>query len=160
MHAIFCGSFDPVTNGHVDIAARAARLFPILTVAIGIHPEKSPMFPLDERLGFLKTALASIPNIRVCAFSGLCVDFCRQNHIHAIIRAIRNPQDASCEHALAMTNRALAPDIETVILCAAPELQFLSSSAVKEIASCGRNVDEFVPACVANALRLKMTGRA
>lgn len=150
MKAVYSGSFDPPTLGHLDIIRRSSVIFPELIVALGIHPTKKPMFTVDERLHFLRE---SVPHgVRVESFSGLLVDFCHQNGVDVIIRGLRSGVDFDYEFQMALANRALAHDIETFFLPASPDKMFLSSSAVREIASYGHDITPFVPECVARAM--------
>ncbi|MBQ9243228.1 MAG: pantetheine-phosphate adenylyltransferase [Proteobacteria bacterium] len=150
--AVYAGTFDPPTFGHIDLIRRASRSFGHVIAAIGVNPGKKVMFSTDERLGFLRTALADLPNVSCSAYSGLLVDYCRQVNARVIIRGLRAVADFEYEFQMALANRDLAPEIETVFLIAATDKLFLSSSVVKEIASYGRDVSQYVPPCVAEAI--------
>ena len=152
-HAVYSGSFDPVTLGHIDIIRRAAELFPRLTVAVGHHPQKKGLFDLDERIAFLRDAVAPFNGVDVMATDALMVDFCRSIQATVIIRGLRSEADFAYEMQMAAVNRELAPEIETVFLLANRDTMFVSSSAVRELASYGHSVDAYVSHMVADALR-------
>lgn len=153
MKAVFPGTFDPPTLGHIDIIRRSAPMFERLVVCIGINPKKSTLFSVDERTELLKQAAADLPNVDVDSCHGLLVDYCRCIKAKVIVRGLRTSADFEYESQLALANRALAPEIETIFLLADPEKAFISSSAVKEIAFFGRDVSSFVPDCVALAMK-------
>jgi pantetheine-phosphate adenylyltransferase len=148
--AIYPGTFDPVTNGHVDVIERAAGIFDRLVIGVVGNPQhKQPMFTLDERVAFLKEALAGTSNVEVDVFSELVVDFARRWDAKAIVKGLRVISDFEWEFQMNQLNRTLAPEVETVYVMASPEVSFVSSSGVKEIASFGGKVDALVPATVA-----------
>src|SRR5256714_10666562 len=152
--AIYPGTFDPVTNGHVDVIERAAGIFDRLVIGVVGHPQhKEPMFSLDERVGFLNQALDGMTNVEVDVFSQLVVDFARRWEAKAIVKGLRVVSDFEWEFQMNQLNRTLAPEIETVYVMASPAVSFVSSSGVKEIASFGGNVEELVPSGVARALK-------
>jgi pantetheine-phosphate adenylyltransferase len=152
--AICPGSYDPVTHGHVDIITRAAQVFDRVVVGVVREPHhKQPLFSADERVAFLKEALADRDNVEVDVFSELVVDFARRWNARAMVKGLRAISDFEWEFQMNHLNKTLAPDIDTMYVIARPEFSFLSSSGVKEIASFGGNVDEFVPAPVAERLR-------
>jgi len=152
--AIYPGTFDPVTNGHVDVIERAAGIFDRLVIGVVGNPQhKQPMFTLDERVDFLKEALAGLENVEVDVFSQLVVDFARKWEAKAIVKGLRVISDFEWEFQMNQLNRTLAPDIETVYVMASPQVSFVSSSGVKEIAAFGGNVEELVPPAVARRLR-------
>ena len=152
--AIYPGTYDPVTNGHVDVISRAARIFDRVVVGVVGNPHhKEPMFPVEERVAFLVEALADIPNVEVDVFRELVVDFARRWDAHAIVKGLRVVSDFEYEFQMNQLNRHLAPDIETVYVMASSQVSFVSSSGVKEIASFGGNVEELVPAIVARRLK-------
>ena len=151
--AVYAGTFDPPTLGHVNLIRRAAHMFPHVTVAIGVNPNKHAMFTTEERIGFLRQSLSGIANVTCDAYNGLLVDYCRKVGAHVIIRGLRAVADFEYEFQMALANRDLAPEVETMFLIAATDKLFLSSSVVKEIALCGRDVSAYVPACVAEALK-------
>ncbi len=143
--AIYPGSFDPVTLGHLDIIKRSAEMFDELIVGVLVNTAKSPLFSLEERVNMLKNVVSDIPNVRVVGFEGLLVDFARQNDIKVIVRGLRAVTDFEYELQIAQSNRKVAPDIDTVFLATNIEYSYLSSSIVKEYASFGVDVKDFVP---------------
>ena len=148
--AICPGSYDPVTNGHVDVISRAAGIFDRLVVGVVGNPHhKEPMFTLEERVGFLRDALQGLPNVEVDRFSELVVDFARKWDAKVIVKGLRVISDFEWEFQMNQLNRQLAPEIETVYVMASPQVSFVSSSGVKEIAAFGGKVDELVPEGVA-----------
>ena len=152
--AIYPGTYDPVTNGHVDVITRAADIFDRVVVGVvGAPQHKQPMFTLDERVAFLEQALAEYDNVEVDRFSELVVDFARKWNAKAIVKGLRVISDFEWEFQMNQLNRTLAPEVETVYVMASPEVSFVSSSGVKEIASFGGKVDEFVPEQVARRFR-------
>lgn len=151
--AVYGGTFDPPTLGHINLISRAASMFPHVTVGIGINPNKRALFTTEQRLQFLRTSLADIPNVTCDSYDGLLVDYCRKVGARVIIRGLRAVADFEYEFQMALANRDLAPEIETMFLIAATDKLFLSSSVVKEIAACGRDVSAYVPACVAESMR-------
>ena len=148
--AIAPGSYDPVTNGHIDVIGRAAGIFDRVVVGVVGNPtHKTPMFALDERVGFLRDALTNLPNVEVEVFSELVVDFAHKWNAKVIVKGLRVISDFEWEFQMNQLNRTLAPEIETVYVMASPAVSFVSSSGVKEIAAFGGKVDELVPAAVA-----------
>ena len=148
--AIYPGSYDPVTLGHVDVITRAAGIFDRVVVGVVGNPtHKTPMFSLDERVAFPREALAELDNVEVDVFSELVVDFARKWEAKAIVKGLRVISDFEWEFQMNQLNRHLAPDIETVYVMASPNVSFVSSSGVKEIATFGGRVDELVPQAVA-----------
>jgi pantetheine-phosphate adenylyltransferase len=148
--AICPGSYDPVTLGHVDVIGRAASIFDRVVVGVVGNPQhKSPTFTLEERVEFLKEALRDHDNVEVDVFSELVVDFARKWDAKVIVKGLRVISDFEWEFQMNQLNRTLAPEIETVYVMASPQVSFVSSSGVKEIASFGGKVDELVPAPVA-----------
>ena len=155
--AIYPGSFDPLTNGHLDIIERSARLFDELIVAILINPDKAPLFSVDERLEILREIVAPrFTNIRFDAFNGLLVDYARYSEAHAIIRGIRAIADYEFEFQMALMNRRLNPDVETVFMMPAESYSYLSSRLVKEVAQLGGSVKGLVPDAVEHRLYRKL----
>ncbi|HEY6738528.1 MAG TPA: pantetheine-phosphate adenylyltransferase [Actinopolymorphaceae bacterium] len=151
-HRAVCpGSFDPVTNGHLDILERATRLFDEVTVAIGINPRKAGLFTIEERVEMLTAATAGLDGIRITTFEGLLVEFCRTHGIQAIVKGLRAVSDFDFELQMAQMNFRLA-GIETVFVPTSPEYSFLSSSLVKEVATYGGNVSGLVPEVVSERL--------
>ena len=152
--AICPGSYDPVTNGHVDVITRAARIFDRVVVGVVRHPvHKEPTFTIDERVAFVRDALADVSNVEVDVFAELVVDFARRWQAKAIVKGLRVISDFEWEFQMNQLNRHLAPEIETVYVMASPLYSFISSSGVKEIAAFGGNVDELVPPAVAVRFR-------
>jgi pantetheine-phosphate adenylyltransferase len=148
--AICPGSYDPVTFGHVDVIGRAAAIFDRLVVGVVASPRhKSPMFTLDERVEFLREALSDHENVEVEVFAELVVDFARKWDAKVIVKGLRVISDFEWEFQMNQLNRTLAPEIETVYVMASPQVSFVSSSGVKEIAAFGGRVDELVPEPVA-----------
>jgi len=148
--AIAPGSYDPVTNGHVDVIGRAAGIFDRVVVGVVGQPHhKQPTFSVEERVAFLHEALAGIDNVEVDVFKELVVDFARRWDAKAIVKGLRVISDFDWELQMNQLNRTLAPDIETVYVMASPQVSFVSSSGVKEIAAFGGDVSELVPAAVA-----------
>ena len=152
--AICPGSYDPVTNGHVDVIGRAAGIFDRVVVGVVGNPHhKQPMFTVEERVEFLHRALAHLENVEVDVFRELVVDFAHKWQAKAIVKGLRVISDFEWEFQMNQLNRTLAPDVETVYVMASPQVSFVSSSGVKEIAAFGGNVEELVPAAVARRLR-------
>jgi pantetheine-phosphate adenylyltransferase len=152
--AIYPGTYDPVTNGHVDVIARAAKIFDRVVVGVVNNPHhKTPMFSVDERVIFLNEALGEVEGVEVDVFSELVVDFARRWEAKLIVKGLRVLSDFEWEFQMNQLNRHLAPDIETVYVMASPQVSFVSSSGVKEIASFGGTVEELVPAAVARRLK-------
>ena len=155
MHRVVCpGSFDPVTNGHIDIFRRASLLFDEVVVATGTNISKSRLFSPEERLAMLEQATADLPNVRVAGFTGLIVDFCREIGAVAIVKGIRGAADYEYELPMAQMNVHLT-GVETVFLPGATTNVFVSSSLIKEVSGFGGDVSTFVPAYVSEALALK-----
>jgi pantetheine-phosphate adenylyltransferase len=148
--AICPGSYDPVTNGHVDVIGRAAAIFDRVVVGVVGNPHhKQPMFTIDERVAFLREALAHLDNVEVDVFRELVVEFARRWDAKAIVKGLRVISDFEWEFQMNQLNRTLAPDVETVYVMASPQVSFVSSSGVKEIASFGGDISELVPPQVA-----------
>lgn len=137
-HAVYVGSFDPLTLGHLDIIRRGANLFETLTVGIGINPEKHPLFTPDERESMARQVLAPLRNVRVQCFEGLTVDFVRSVNAAVMLRGVRTLTDIELEFTMTLANRALDPAIETVFLMASEKYSHISSSLIKQVASLGR----------------------
>jgi pantetheine-phosphate adenylyltransferase len=152
--AIYPGTYDPATNGHVDVIDRASRIFDRVVVGVVNNPHhKTPLFTVAERVEFLKQALTELDNVEVDVFSELVVDFARRWDAKAIVKGLRVVSDFEYEFQMNQLNRTLAPDIETVYVMASPQVSFVSSSGVKEIAAFGGNVEELVPPAVARRLK-------
>jgi pantetheine-phosphate adenylyltransferase len=154
--ALYPGTFDPPTNGHIDLIQRGAKIFDRLIVAILVNPVKNPLFTLDERVEMLKEATAGIGNVSVATFNGLMVEFARSQGATAVLRGIRAISDYEYEFQMALMNRRLAPDIETVFLQPAGRYSFVSSRMVKEVVSLGGDVSGLVPANVGKRLRARI----
>jgi pantetheine-phosphate adenylyltransferase len=151
--AIAPGTYDPVTNGHVDVLTRAAGIFDRVVVGVvGTPQHKEPMFAVEERVEFLGDALSGLRNIEIDVFRELVVDFARKWDAKAIVKGLRVISDFEWEFQMNQLNRTLAPEVETVYVMASPQVSFVSSSGVKEIAAFGGNVDELVPPLVARRL--------
>ena len=151
---IYPGSFDPITNGHLDVIERAAKLFDRVIVAVAVNSSKDPLFTKDQRQEQITEAVAALGNVEVSAFDGLLVDFARDQKSQAIIRGLRAVSDFEFEFQLALMNRKLEPNIETIFMMPRETYTFLSSKLVKEIAQLGGNVSAFVPPHVERALAL------
>lgn len=143
--AVYPGSFDPCTNGHLDIINRSSKLFDKLIVGVLTNMSKSPTFTVEERIGLLKSAVSDYPNVEVRSFSGLLVDFMRELDAKVVIKGIRAISDFEYEFQMALTNKALYPELETLFLHTGQEYMFLSSSVVKEIARYGGSLNGLVP---------------
>jgi len=154
--AIYPGSFDPITNGHLDVATRAAKLFERLIIGVYDTPDKRLLFTTEERVELVKQAIADLPNVTVESFSGLTVDFARRVGAQTIVRGLRVGADFEREFEMALMNKKLCPELELVCLMANQEYQFLSSSLLKEATRLGGNIDSFVSKHVATALRKKV----
>lgn len=153
--AIYPGTFDPVTNGHVDIIRRAAEIFPEVIVAVATNHLKEPCFDLKTRISLLEEELSDLPSIKIMGFNCLLIDFVHQQHAEIILRGLRAVSDFEYEFQLAGMNRKLSPEVETLFLPPSEHVMFISSTLVKEIASLNGDVSQFVPAGVARALRTK-----
>ena len=143
--AAYSGTFDPITLGHHDIIARAAAMFPKLVVAVGLNPSKNPRFNIDERVGLIREVVKDLPNVEVKGFSGLVVDFARENGVTVLVRGVRTVVDVDYEKQRAVMNRDLYPSLDTVMLAPSPEYAHLSSSLVRELAGLGAPVEKLVP---------------
>lgn len=154
--ALFPGTFDPITNGHLDIIRRAAAIFDTLVIGLFASPSKSLLFSTEERVSLLRQAVKELPNVRVESYDGLTVEFARKVGAQAIVRGLRVITDFELESQMALNNRFLAPEIDTVCFMYSQEYQFLSSSIVKEMAKLGGDVSGLVPAHVAAALKKKL----
>jgi pantetheine-phosphate adenylyltransferase len=153
--AVYPGSFDPVTSGHIDIIQRASEIFDSIIVAVIINPEKKPLFDIDERIKMLKEAAKGFGNVEIDSFDGLLIDFAEKMKASIIIRGLRAVSDFDYEFQMALTNRKMDPKIETVFLMTDYKHSFLSSSLVKQIARLGGDISELVPASVKTYLKKK-----
>ncbi len=154
--ALYPGSFDPMTNGHLDIATRAARLFEKLVIGIYDIPAKNILFTIEERLELVRQSITHLPNVEAEAFSGLTIDFAEKVGAQTIVRGLRIGADFEREFDMALMNKKLSPHCELVCLMADLKYQFLSSSLLKEVANLGGYIDDLVPKPVAAALREKV----
>lgn len=159
-HAVYVGSFDPLTLGHLDIIQRGAAIYDRLTVGIGVNPEKKPLFSPEERLALSRQALSSIDTVEVATFEGLAVNFARHRGAAVILRSMRTLTDIESEFTMSLANRALAPDIETVFLMSSEKYSHISSTLIKQIAQLGRDenaahLERFVPTEIIEPLLAK-----
>lgn len=152
---VYPGTFDPITNGHVDLVERACRLFDRVVLAIASSERKGPLFSLRERIDLAQAALSHVDNVEVRGFDYLLVNFVRDRGACGVVRGLRAVSDFEYEFQLANMNRALAPDVESVFLTPSEKLSYISSSLVREIASLNGDISPFVPAVVATALKSK-----
>ena len=152
-HCIYPGTFDPVTNGHLDVLERASRLFKHVTVAVALSTTKTPLFSAAERVNFVRANTTRLKNVKVVSFDGLLVDFARQQKANAIIRGLRALSDFEFEFNMALMNRHLEPKVETIFVMPNEAYSYTSSTLVKQIAKLGGDVANFVPANVAAALK-------
>ena len=160
MTKVVCpGSFDPVTNGHLDIVERASRLFDEVVVAVLVNENKASMFTLDERLDMLSRATADLANVTVASFRGLLVNFCAENGVQAIVKGLRAVSDFDYELQMAQMNSSLS-GIETVFVPTSPEYSFLASSLVKEVATYGGDVSGLIPPFVLDRLTARLAERS
>lgn len=143
-HAMYPGTFDPITNGHTDLVRRAAGLFDRVVVAIAANPNKAPLFALDQRVDLARRVLADLPNVEVMGYSGLTVEFARKHNLSVVVRGLRAVSDFEFEFQLANMSRHLAREIETVFLTPQEQFTFISSSLIREIAVLGGETKEFV----------------
>jgi len=155
--AIYPGTFDPVTNGHIDIIKRAALIFEKVIVAVVKNPSKDAFFSYSERMVMLRDAIRE-EKVIVEGFSGLVVDFAHKKKVKVIVRGLRMISDFEYEFQMALTNRNLAPEIETIFLMPHPQYSYISSRLIKEAASLGANLKKFLPASAMKALRAKLKG--
>jgi pantetheine-phosphate adenylyltransferase len=153
--AVYAGSFDPPTQGHLDLIERASALFSHVLVGIGVHPSRHPLFSIGERLELVKAVSAHLPNVRVESFDGLLIDYCRARGARVIVRGLRAATDFEYELQIAHANAALCAEIDTIFLPTRTNYGFISASLVREIASHGGDVSRYAPAVVCDALRAK-----
>ena len=153
--AMYPGTFDPFTNGHNDLVRRACRIFEHVVVAIAANPGKTPLFTLEQRVDLARRVLADVPNVEVKGYTGLTVDFARQQGLNVIMRGLRAVSDFEFEFQLATMSRHLNGEVETVFLTPTEQFNFISSTLIREIASLGGKVGEFVHPIVAEALKNK-----
>jgi len=157
--AVYPGSFDPLTNGHVDIIERGTRLFDKIVVAILVNVEKAPLFSMQERIAIVREVFKGHPNVEVATFDGLLVDYVAARKADVIVRGLRAVSDFETEFQMALMNRRLNPDIETVFMMPAEQYTYISSRLIKEVFSLGGQVRGLVPEIVESRLREKQRGR-
>jgi pantetheine-phosphate adenylyltransferase len=157
--ALYPGTFDPITNGHIDLAERASRMFEHVVVAIAASTAKAPLFSLEERLQLTQKVLSHIDNVSVSSFSGLLVNCATEHNTPVVLRGLRAVSDFEYEFQLAAMNRRLASNVETVFLTPSEQFTFLSASLVKEIASMGGDVSQFLDPAVNEALTCKLAAK-
>ncbi len=153
--AIYPGTFDPITNGHIDIIARAAKLYHHVIIAVAVNINKTPLFSLDERVALVHAVTTEFDNVSVMGFSTLLVEFAKQQGANVILRGLRAVSDFEYEFQLAGMNRRLSPDLETMFLTPSEQYEFISSTMIREIARLKGDVSSFVPPIVGNALTEK-----
>jgi pantetheine-phosphate adenylyltransferase len=159
MHiAVYPGSFDPCTNGHLDIITRAAGMFEKVIVAALINEKKHPIFTLEERVEMLKRVTSHIPNVEIVSFSGLLAEFMRENNYSIIVKGLRAVSDFEYEFQMALTNSKLNPEVETLFLTTRAENMYLSSSMVRQIASMGGDISGFVPDIIHKQITNRLKG--
>jgi pantetheine-phosphate adenylyltransferase len=155
--AIYPGSFDPFTNGHYDIIKRSAKIFDRLIISVGDNPAKQPLFTKDERLKMIRETVRTLKNVDVDAFDGLLVDYAKKRGAQVVVRGIRTVSDFEYEYQMALTNKALSQDIETMFMVTSKEYAFVSAKLIKEAASLGGDISGFVPAEVVKYVKAKFT---
>jgi len=156
--AVYPGTFDPITNGHVDLVRRAAGIFDRVVIGIAANPGKAPLFPMEKRVELARVVLEEVPNVNVLGYSGLTVDFAREQGCGIVIRGLRAVTDFEFEFQLANMSRHLAPEVDYVFLTPKENFTFISSTLVREIAQLGGDVSRFVPPVVALALAARRNG--
>ena len=159
LRAVYPGSFDPVTFGHLDIITRSAKLVDELIVGVLVNNAKSPLFSVEERVKILEKTVENLPNVKVIPFEGLLVDFARKMDAGLVIRGLRAITDFEYELQMAQTNHKMEPDVETVFLTTSLDYSYLSSTTVKEVAAFGGDISQFVPGIVADLIEEKMNKR-
>ncbi len=151
------GSFDPVTLGHLDVITRAAKMFDKVYVAVLVNSSKSPCFSIEERMELLGDAVNGLENVEIVSFEGLLAEYCREHEVNAIVKGLRAVSDFEYEFQMAIANKRLNPELETIFLTADSDSMYLSSSMVREIGSMGGDISNFVPACVHDRIVGKLT---
>lgn len=154
--AVYPGSFDPVTRGHLDLVERSLHLFDSITVAVAENSSKTPVFSLEERQEILREVLPQTPRVQVAAFRGLVVDFCRAHGFSAILRGLRTVADFEYEFQMALTNRHLNPEVETIFVMPSEQYSYVSSSLIKDVVRHGGDVSKFLPPAVETRLRQRL----
>ena len=157
--AVYPGTFDPVTNGHIDLIKRASRIFAEVTVAVASSRDKKPLFSVEERIEMLKKVTKGLKNVEVGSFSGLAVDYVIRKKANVIVRGLRMISDFEYEFQMALTNRKLRPGVETIFLMPHENYSYLSSKLIKEACSLGADVKKFVPGFIARELRKRLGKR-
>jgi pantetheine-phosphate adenylyltransferase len=157
--AIYPGTFDPVTNGHIDLIKRARQIFPELIVAVAENPQKNPLFSVQERVNMLKKAASGMKGVEVCSFKGLVVDFAHKRKANVIIRGLRMLSDFEYEFQMALTNRKFADDIETIFLMPHESYSYISSKLLKEAFFLGADLSSFIPGFVGKELKKKLDSK-
>ena len=157
--AIYPGTFDPVTYGHIDVIKRAVKLFGDVIVAVAHNPEKSPLFSLDERVSLLKKSLKGVEGVTILSFEGLVVDFARKNKANIMIRGLRMLSDFEYEFQMALTNRKFDDCVETIFLMPSESYSYVSSKLLKEAARLGADLSHFLPSSVESELKKKVCGK-
>ncbi len=152
MKCVYPGTFDPISNGHVDIISRAAKMFDEVHVVVGNNIFKKTTFTIEERLEMVKDCVKDIPNVKVVSYDGIVVEYLKENHINIMIRGLRNYSDYENEFSLFQYNRDIYPSIETVLLMPKTRLQVVSSSAIKELLTFGCDISKYVPKCILNKI--------
>ena len=159
MRTVICpGSFDPVTLGHLDIITRAAKTFDKVIVAVFVNNSKTPCFTLEERMRLLEKALVSFENVEVVACEGLLAEYAKERNATAVVKGLRAVSDFEYEFQMALTNKMLNPELETIFFTSRAENMYLSSSIVKSVASFGGNIRNFVPECIHDEIRDRLCG--
>jgi pantetheine-phosphate adenylyltransferase len=160
IRAIYAGSFDPVTFGHLDIIQRSSKVADELIVGVLYNRAKSPLFSVEERVKMLEEVTKELPNVKIKSFTGLLVDFARESGAHIIVRGLRAITDFDYELQMAQTNRIISPDLDTMFLTTSLEYAYLSSTTVKEVAGFGGNISAFVPPYVEQQIRERMNKKS
>ena len=155
--AVCPGSFDPITLGHLDIIQRAALMFDKVIVAVLVNPGKNPSFTAEERLGMIRRVIADIPNVEAECFNGLLAEYARMRNAHTIVKGLRAVTDFEYEFQMALVNRQLNPDVDTVFLTTSSQHMYLSSSMVKSIAKFGGDISAFVPECICGEISERLS---
>lgn len=153
--AIFAGSFDPITNGHIDVIERASKLFSEVKIGLLINPSKKSMFTVEERVDIIERSVGHLKNVKVIFFEGLLVDYCKANNISVLVRGVRSLGDIDYELQMAHMNKNIAPDLETIILPTNIKYSFISSSLIKEVLHFDADIKDLVPKAVLDALEKK-----